>query len=276
MSVTSIGGARPVLQALVGLVLMMPLPGLAGGAVEWQQWQDYDDPGPATAEQPVSRSVRGLRVGDRDGPRFRWDYQALRIRSGEPAHNGYLHRVALVSRETRGAWQLYLHAGLHGTSNILKYREPHSDVWVGRLGLWRDIPGGNGWALGVRGDHRFGRFRWVPALRGRIALGGGRLLVDLPRAIDWHGPSERWHLSVERLGDKWGALDESREQESTVRVEEWRLTLTRRFRDLYRGVGVELGGGASFDTRVRYREEDGSGVRQTLGDRPFLLVRLRW
>lgn len=276
MSVMSIRGARPVLQALVALVLVSPLPGLASGVVKWQQWRNYDRPGPATAEQPVSRSVRGLRLGDRDGLRFVWDYQPLRIRSGDPAHNGHLHRVALEAREQQGPWQVYLRAGIHATSNVLKHRDTHSDVWVGRLGLWRELPGTEGWALGIRGDHRFGAFRWVPALRGSLALGDSRLSVDLPRGVGLHGPEGRWRVQVQRLGDKWGALDDERRMESTLRLEEWRLTLTRRFRGLYRGLGLEVGGGLSLETRVRYREESGRVIHQTLGDRPFALVRLRW
>ena len=276
MGVTSIRGVRPLLQALAGLAFMFPAAVWGNGFLEWQQWRDYDAPGPATAVEPVSRSVRGLRVGDRRGLRFVWDYQPLRIRSGQPAHNGHLHRVALETREERGAWQLYARAGIHATSNVLKHQDIHSDVWVGRIGLWRDLPGSGGWALGVRGDHRFGTFQWVPALRGGFATGYGQLALDLPRMVQWRSPHGRWSLKAARLGEKWGTLDDQRRLESTLRLEEWQLTLSRRFSALYRRLGMELGAGMSLDTRVRYREESGRLIRQTLGDRPFLLVRLRW
>lgn len=81
MRVTSIRGVRPLLQALAGLAFMVPVAGWGDGFLEWQQWRDYDAPGPATAAEPVSRSVRGLQVGDRQGLRFVWDYQPLRILS---------------------------------------------------------------------------------------------------------------------------------------------------------------------------------------------------
>ncbi|MGM0434225.1 MAG: hypothetical protein ACQEQ1_06145 [Pseudomonadota bacterium] len=276
MRVTSIRGVRPLLQALAGLAFMLPAVGWGEGVLEWQQWRDYDAPGPATAAEPVSRSGRGLRVGDRQGLGFVWHYQPLRIRSGQPAHNGHLHRVALEAREARGAWQLYASAGIHATSNVLKHQDTHADVWVGRIGLWRDLPGSGGWALGVRGDHRFGTFQWVPALRGGFATGYGQLALDLPRMVQWRSLHGRWSLQAARLGEKWGALDDQRRLESTVRLEEWQLILTRRLDALYRGLGLELGAGMSLDTRVRYREESGQLIRQTLGDRPFLLVRLRW
>jgi len=276
MGVTSIRGVRPLLQALAGLTFMFPAAVWGYGSLEWQQWRDYDAPGPATAAEPVSRSVRGLQVGDRHGLRFVWDYQPLRIRSGQPAHNGHLHRMALETRQERGAWKLYARAGIHATSNVLKHQEPHSDVWVGRLGLWRDLTASGGWALGVRGDHRFGRFQWVPALRGGFAAGYGQVTLDLPRMVRWRSPHGRWSLKAARQGEKWGALDDQRGLESTIRLEEWKLTLIRRFSSLYRGMGVELGAGMSLDTRVRYREENGRLIRQTLGDQPFLLVRLHW
>ncbi|MGM0450365.1 MAG: hypothetical protein ACQERE_06035 [Pseudomonadota bacterium] len=272
----SIRGVRPVLQALAGLLLAIPLSATASGVAEWQQWRDYARPGPATAEQPVSRSMRGIRLGDRQGLRFVWDYQPLRIRSGEPAHNGHLHRVALEALERQGPWQVYLRAGIHATSNVLKHQQTHSDVWVGRVGLWRDLPGADTWALGVRGDHRFGAFRWMPALRGSVAVGRSRVSVDLPRGIGWRGPEGRWRARLQRLGDKWGALDDERRQESTVRLEEWRLAITRRFAGMYHGFGIEIGAGMSLDTQVRYREDGGRVIHQTLGDRPFVLVRLRW
>jgi len=131
-------------------------------------------------------------------------------------------------------WHLQGRLGLHGTSNIFKYREPHREVVVGKVVLWRQLENAPVQAIGIGGDHRFGHFRWLPRLWGTVnrrtlpssGSAPGTLLARTRR---------RWQFRAERLGDKWGALDAERDFRSAIYLEEWQLVLSRRFPVFNRG-----------------------------------------
>ncbi|TDT37056.1 hypothetical protein DES49_3008 [Halospina denitrificans] len=274
-------GTRRCLQVII-LILGFSLVGsvLASGAIVRQQWQDYDWPVPASSSaQLVSRAqtaVAWVAEGIPARPAFHYDYQPLRIRSGDPAHNGHLHRLSVGVEGDMDQWQLQGRIGLHGTSNIYKYREPHREAVVGKVVLWRQLENAAVQAIGIGGDHRFGHFRWLPRLLWERSISGHQLRLDLPRGLYWQGPSRRWQFRAERLGDKWGALNADRDFKSAIYLEEWQLVLSRRFPVFNQGWFVKLGLGMSLDTRVRYREKDRREVRRDLGNAGFGLVQLQW
>ena len=274
-------GTRRCLQVIMVILGICQIGSLeAGGVIARQQWQDYgwplaDTPG----AQPVSRSMTAVDwvASELPGqPALHYDYQPLRIRSGDPAHNGHLHRLSVGVDGSLRQWRLKARLGLHGTSNIFKYQEPHRDAVVGKVVLWRELEDAPLEAIGLGGDHRFGHFQWLPRLRWEQSIGGHRLRLDLPLGCYWVGPRQRWRFRAERLGDKWGALNAGRDFRSAIYLEEWQLVASRRFRLLRSGWFLELGLGMSLDTRVRYRETDRREVRRDFGNSAFGLVQLRW
>lgn len=277
----SIVGTRRCLQVVMVILGMARIGSVdAGGVIARQQWQDYDWPVPDTQNaQRVTRSLTALDwvAGELPGePAFHYDYQPLRIRSGEPAHNGHLHRLSVGVEGTLEKWRLEARLGLHGTSNIFKYWEPHEEAVVGKVTLWRELDNTHLTALGVGGDHRFGHFRWLPRFLWEQSIGGHYLRLDLPQGLYWEGPHKHWRLRAERVGDKWGALNAERDFRSAIYLEEWQLVLSRRFPAFAGGWFLELGLGVSLDTRVRYREADRRQVRRDFGNSGFGLVQLRW
>lgn len=246
----------------------------------YRHWQAYDWPGNAPAAAEVSRSqyAVGWRSqvtgGDLD---LAYDYQPLRLRAGEPAHNGHLHRVTTGGRYQRDAYRIEARAGLAGTSNIFKYRDFHRQAVNGRVAAFRDLANGSPFSVGVGGDHRFGSFRWLPRLRWTFKNDDGYWLVDLPVLMRWHSPDQHLALRIERVGDRWASLDSERMVESALYLREWRAELTYRVSPARRWQpGVTLGLGASLDTRVEYRDLEAGTVDRALGDALFGYIRLNW
>lgn len=274
-------GTRRCLQVII-VILGLALVGsaLASGVIDRRQWRDYDWPVADTPDaQPVSRSrtaVDWVAEGVPGQPAFHYDYQPLRIRSADPAHNGHLHRLSVGMDRTLGRWRIKGRLGLHGTSNIFKYREPHREAVVGKVVLWRALGNAPLDAVGIGGDHRFGHFRWLPRLLWERSVAGHHLRLDLPLGFYWEGPGGGWRFRAERLGDKWGALNAERDFRSAIYLEEWQLVLSRRFRLASSGWFLELGVGMSLDTRVRYREGDRREVHRDLGNAGFGLVQVGW
>lgn len=248
--------------------------------LQYRQWQPYDWPEDVPSATEVSRSQRGLgwgRRGAAGGFSVDYDYQPLRIRTGEPAHNGHLHRLTVG-----GTWQHLLYrveaqTGLAGTSNMFKHQEFHSDVVNGRVALFRAVNEGSPLSLGVGGDHRFGSFRWLPRVRWQHTGNNGHWLIDLPVLLRWQSPGDRWQLSLERKGDRWATLDKAREVESSLYLREWRAELTYRISPVRKSWPVVvLGLGASVDTRVRYSDQQAGTLDQRLGDALLGSIRLGW
>ncbi|MFL1454962.1 hypothetical protein ACJO5Y_10995 [Marinobacter sp. GN3S48] len=269
---------------VVLLVAALALPCAAQASSDfyllYRQWQPYDWPEDVPSATEMSRSQRGLgwrRQGAAGAFGVDYDYQPLRIRTGEPAHNGHLHRLTFGGHWQHQLYRVEARAGLAGTSNMFKHQTFHSDVVNGRVAMFRAVSEGSPLSLGVGGDHRFGSFRWLPRVRWEHAGDNGHWLMDLPVMLRWQSPGERWELRLEREGDRWATLDPAREVESALYLREWRTELTYRIRSGERlWPAVVLGIGASVDTRVRYRDQDAGTLDLRLGDALFGSVRLGW
>jgi len=246
----------------------------------YRQWQPYDWPENQPSDNEVTRSQRGFgwqNQGSAGTFGIDYDYQPLRIRTGNPAHNGHLHRLTFGGEWQHRLYRLEAQAGVAGTSNIFKYQDFHSDVFNGRIALFRAINESSPFSLGVGGDHRFGSFRWLPRLRWQQNDEHGQWLIDLPVLVQWQSPGQLWEFRLERNGDRWATLDNAREVESALYLQEWRTELTYR---IHQGneswPTVVLGIGASLDTRVQYKDLNTGTEDLSLGDALFGSLRLDW
>lgn len=246
----------------------------------YRQWQPYDWPEGQSSAKDVTRSQRGLgwhTQGSTSIVGLDYDYQPLRVRNGDPAHNGHLHRLLVGGEWQHQLYRLEARAGVAGTSNMFKYQDFHSDVVTGRIALFRALGDTSNLSLGIGGDHRFGSFGWLPRVRWEHGNGRGNWLVDLPVLIQWQSPGELWTFRVERDGDRWATLDKTREVEGALYLREWRTELTFR---IFRGHGawptLTIGIGASFDTRVQYEDLNTGTVDLGLGDALLGSLRLDW
>lgn len=246
----------------------------------YRQWEPYDWPDDVPSATEVTRSQRGLgwrRQGPTGDFGFDYDYQPLRIRTGEPAHNGHLHRLTFGGQWQHRLYRVEARAGFAGTSNMFKYQTFHSDVVNGRVAMFRAVSEDSPFSLGVGGDHRFGSFRWLPRARWENVGNKGHWLVDLPVLLQWRSPGKRWAFRFEREGDRWATLDSTREVEGALYLREWRTKLTYRINSgnaLW--PAVVLGIGASVDTRVQYQDLVAGTVDQRLGDALLGSIRLDW
>lgn len=269
--------SRAAALLLAALALPCAARDSSGFYLLYRQWQPYDWPHDVPSASEVSRSQRGLGWQGQHKAGVDYDYQPLRLRTGEPAHNGHLHRLTVSGQWLHGLFLVDAAAGVAGTSNIFKYQDFHSDVVNGRIAVFRAIQEGSPLSLGIGGDHRFGSFRWLPRIRWQRADASGHWLVDLPVLLQWQSPGERWEIRLERKGDRWATLDQAREIESALYLREWRTELTYR---LNTGSGtwpaVVLGIGASVDTRVRYRDLTKGTLDLHLGNAILGSIRLGW
>ncbi|MEE3169721.1 MAG: hypothetical protein VX324_06290 [Pseudomonadota bacterium] len=248
--------------------------------LSYRHWQAYDWPEHATYASEVSRSQRALgwrRQVTGGDLGLDYDYQPLRLRAGEPAHNGHLHRVTAGGQWQWGRYRMAARAGLAGTSNLFKYQDFHHKAVNGQVAAFRALADGSPFSVGIGGDHRFGSFGWLPRLRWASTTGQGHWLVDLPVLLRWQSPDQKLAARIERVGDRWATLDSNRVVESALYLREWRAELTYRVSPARRWrPGVTLGLGGSLDTRVEYRDLGLGTVDRTLGDALFGRIRLEW
>ncbi|MDF0748623.1 hypothetical protein NLU14_00110 [Marinobacter sp. 71-i] len=246
----------------------------------YRQWQPYEWPEDVPADTEVSRSQRGLGWRRQVGAGelgVNYDYQPLRIRTGDPAHNGHLHRLTFGGLWQHQLYRIEARAGFAGTSNMFKHQAFHGDVLNGRVAIFRAVREGSSLSLGIGGDHRFGSFRWLPRVRWEYAGDNGHWLMDLPVLLRWQSPVKRWELQLERKGDRWATLDAAREVEGALYLREWRAELTYRINTRERlWPEVVLGIGMSVGTRVRYRDLEAGTQDLRLGDALLGSVRLNW
>ncbi|MCL7943724.1 hypothetical protein [Marinobacter sp. ATCH36] len=269
-------------MVLLLAALALPRPAQASSDLYllYRQWQPYDWPESVPSTTEVTRSQRGLGwrrqiAAGRFGVDY--DYQPLRIRTGEPAHNGHLHRLTFGGQWQHRLYRVEAQAGFAGTSNMFKHRTFHSDVVNGRIAMFRAVSEGSPLSLGVGGDHRFGSFRWLPRVRWEHASDSGHWLMDLPVLVRWQSPGRRWEIRLEREGDRWATLDQAREVENTLYLREWRTELTYRVSSGDRlWPTVVLGIGASLDTRVQYRDLEAGTQDLSLGDALLGSIMLGW
>ncbi|MDL0433571.1 hypothetical protein QPM17_20720 [Marinobacter sp. TBZ242] len=270
------------LAAVLVAALSMPRVVQASGDfyLLYRHWQPYDWPEYVPSASEVSRSQRGLgwsRHGAMGAIGADYDYQPLRIRTGEPAHNGHLHRLVFTGHWQHRLYRLETRAGVAGTSNMFKHQTFHSDVVNGRVAMFRALGEGSPLSLGVGGDHRFGSFQWLPRARWEHAHESGRWLIDLPIMLWWQSYAGRWELLLKRTGDRWATLDQDQEVEGALYLREWRAELTYRIRSAEeQSPEMVVGLGASVDTRVRYRDLEAGTVDRRLGDALLGTIRLNW
>lgn len=245
----------------------------------YRQWQPYDWPTQEAAAREVTRSQRGLRW-QADRPQghagIGYDYQPLRIRTGEPAHNGHLHRLTAGGQVKMGLYRLQARAGLAGTSNMFKDQDFHSKVVNGRVALFRSVSESSPLSLGVGGDHRFGSFGWLPRVRWEHVGELGHWLLDLPVLAQWTSPGNRWTVHFARVGDRWATLDKAREVESALYLREWQAEVSYRLATGNTWPDVILGLGASIDTRVQYQDLDAGTRDLGLGETLQGSLSLQW
>lgn len=269
---------------VVLLAVLLALPSAVQASSDvyllYRQWQPYDSPETVPSADEVTRSQRWLGwrpQGAAGAFGVDYDYQPLRIHTGEPAHNGHLHRLTAGGQWRHRLYFVEARAGLAGTSNIFKYQAFHNEVLNGRVAIFRALGESSPLSLGVGGDHRFGSFRWLPRVRWEHADNDGHWLIDLPVLLRWQSLGELWQFRLERKGDRWATLDREREIESALYLREWRAELTYRIK-----MGgqwwpsVVAGVGASVDTRVRYQDLEAGTLDQRLGDALFGTIRLGW
>lgn len=246
----------------------------------YRQWQAYDWPEDLPSASEVTRSQRGLGWQQQNSAStfgIDYDYQPLRIGTGEPAHNGHLHRLTFGGDWQHRLYRVDARAGVAGTSNMFKYQDFHSDVLNGRIALFRAMDETSPLSIGIGGDHRFGSFRWLPRIRWQQSNESGHWLLDLPVLLKLQSPGHRWEFRVERNGDRWATLDQTREVESALYLREWRTELEYRAYDGSRAwPAVTLGVGASVDTRVRHKDLNTGTVDLKLGDALLASLRLDW
>jgi len=246
----------------------------------YRQWQPYSWPQDVPSAREVSRSQRGLgwrRQSASGGWGVDYDYQPLRLRTGDPAHNGHLHRLTVEGQWQHRLYRLEARAGVAGTSNMFKYQTFHRDVVNGRVAVFRALGQGSPLGLGIGGDHRFGSFRWLPRVRWQHTGISGHWLVDLPVMLRWQSTGDRWQFRIARKGDRWATLDQARAVESALYLREWRAELSYRVSSGEgSGPAMVLGIGASVDTRVRYRDLQAGTLDLRLGDALVGSIRLGW
>lgn len=246
----------------------------------YRQWQPYDWPDDVPSATEVTRSQRALgwrREGATGDAGVDYDYQILGIDTGEAAHNGHLHRLMVGGQWQHRLYRVEARAGVAGTSNMFKYQRFHGDVVTGRAALFRAVSEGSSLSLGFGGDHRFGSFRWLPRVRWEHAGENGHWLADLPVLLRWRSPGQRWDLRLERDGDRWATLDQTRDVEGALYLREWRTELTYRINaDGGSWPAVVLGIGMSVDTRVRYQDLEAGTLDLSLGNAFFGRIKLQF
>ncbi len=209
------------------------------------------------------------------GTALRYAHQPLRIRAGNPAHNGYLHQLDARQRLARGPLAAEMSLGVHGTSNMFKHGDFHRDALVATGVLWGYLGSGRG-EVGLAGDYLFGQFRVYPRWRASFLAAGGELRLDLPVAIAWGPASRAWRLAVARHGDKWATLDSERQGRDKLYLNEWRAGGHYRIDSGWGNLSLELGAGLGFDTRIRYRDDMAGRITVRPGDRLFGSLTVRW
>lgn len=179
-----------------------------------------------------------------------YGYQPVLIRSGNPAHNGYFHRLDLGFRLHQGATQIEFTSGIHGSSNMYKHFDFHNEALVSIFSIMRTMSS-DAVQIGINGDYRFGHFRLYPRVYiSKVLSKAGELTMDFPVALIWR--KHHWQFGITRYGEKWAALDSEREFDSAFYLNEWRLGGRWQVPVSKTKVAFELGAGISFNTRIDY------------------------
>ena len=89
-------------------------------------------------------------------------------------------------------------------------------------------------------------------------------------------PSQPVAAYVFRGSHKWGTLDSDRDIRNKLYLSEWRLESSYRIDTGWRDVQIELGAGASLDSRVTYRDHHEGRQKVRMENRLYGMVALRW
>lgn len=221
---------------------------------QWEQSELSDIPNDENNELTRNEWYLAARWGE---PEMRstlsYAHQPLRIRSGEPAHNGYFHQFDFAQKLRFANTLLDAKAGVHGSSNMFKHGDLDQEAVVLTFSALQKLPKLGIDGLGINGDYRFGTFLLYPRLTVTFPiLLQTELLLDLPVALLLRDTKGRWQFGLERYGEKWATLDADREVNSKFYLNEWRVAAYWRFVGLLQFATPEIGAGISFDTEVRY------------------------
>lgn len=199
-------------------------------------------------------------------------HQPLLIRLGDPAHNGYLHQLDLETSYNFSKTRIVVGAGIHGSSNMFKYGDFHSEAGVFKFAVLHRFETWDGEA-GINGDHQFGNFRIYPRIRfSRQTRHGGEIAFDLPKSVVWQrGP---WQLAIKGYGEKWAALDKEREIQSALYLQEWRVSSRLQ---LWRRPNLSAYAefGMSFNTRLEYLDLSSGWQDRRLDESVFIALGLQ-
>lgn len=199
-------------------------------------------------------------------------HNPILIRAGNPAHNGYFHQLDIQHQHVSENLNFGIKLGVHASSNMFKHGEFHDEALVGRFNF--SYPVIKTFAVGASGDHRFGHFQLYPTLSWSGEFAGGIARVRLPTMLQWQSASKRWHVALERYGEKWATLDEARELESAIYLNEWRLQGSWQIPSVWKGINLELGIGCSTHTKLHYRDLVLGSVETKLDPAGFVWVGL--
>jgi hypothetical protein len=225
--------------------------------LSWQTWQDTQFAHAGLGREAIKRDqyLVNYRWQGKDQDRqIAYAHQPLLIRTGDPAHNGYFHRLDYGVYNQNGNLSIKLTTGLHGSSNMFNHFKFHDDGFVASGQILYELEGCQ-CEFGFNGDYRFGPFHYYLVLQKQwLFNNGAQLALSAPYALAYLSKDEQWQIGIERYGEKWGALDKSREVESSYFLEEWQVTARYRIVENLYGNELFLRVGLSFDTALRYQD----------------------
>jgi hypothetical protein len=257
--------------------LLLTCTALSAAAGEWslhlKAWQSQDFELPGAPARETERRAFGAAwhtEGNRSRTGISYEHQPLLIRAGNPATNGYLHRVDLEHEGKAGATRYDLALGVHGSSNIFTHGEFREEALVGRFKVLYPLPGAFD-AVGLAGDYRFGQFLVYPRLTTTFRANDTEVIMDLPVRLAWRDPGQRWNMALERYGERWATLDTTETVEGKLYLSEWQLT--GRYRIWRSGdTRLDIGAGVSFDTEARYLDLERGRVEGELDSALFTFI----
>ncbi len=242
------------------------------------QWQ-ATEPDPAFEENPAKVKRRHVAIAyqwtqENLNSRLSYEFQPVLIRTGDPAFNGYFHQLDLIFEYRHGPTKFELTTGVHGSSNMFKYFDFHSDSLVVTFSIMHLVRDG-GTQLGINGDHRFGNFHLYPRVSFSKQLSAeGQLIVDFPIALLWR--TNHWEIGISRFGEKWAAMDSERDVESAFYLNEWRVGAKRQMPVFNDKAVFDLGIGISADITVRYLDLGRGWLEMDLAPAVFVTAGLKF
>lgn len=255
---------------LCGLLVSGPVFSQTLG-VQLQHWQPAELEGRSDGQVP--RQLFQLDWMIQPRTRMLYRYEPIRLREGEPAHNGHLHQFRTEMTRQWDFIEISAALGIQGSSNRFAYLRFSEEMLVGEGVVFRRF--NENWMpdIGLAGDHRFGPFLVYPRLRWQGELMDWDWHLDLP--VEASLREDRWELELARVGSRWSVLDRDRRVETHVYLYEWQVSADYHLRQAYqRGPEVTLGVGSSFATRLRYRDRTQGRKTRQLSSAVFVRLKV--